>query len=52
VPINANLAPIDAEFGLSSYFYTRDLARSWRVAEALEYGIVGITPGCASARAA
>src|SRR5712671_6702393 len=32
----------DTEFGLAAYFYTRDLARSWRVAEALEYGIVGL----------
>ena len=29
----------DTEFGLASYFYTRDLARSWRVSERLEYGI-------------
>jgi succinate-semialdehyde dehydrogenase/glutarate-semialdehyde dehydrogenase len=32
----------DTEFGLASYFYARDLGRVWRVAEALEYGIVGI----------
>ena len=32
----------DTEFGLAAYLYTRDLARSWRVSEALEYGIVGI----------
>src|SRR5688572_29870515 len=32
----------DTEFGLAAYFYTRDLARSWRVSEALEYGIVGL----------
>src|SRR3984957_887386 len=31
----------DTEFGLAAYFYTRDLARSWRVSEALEYGIIG-----------
>lgn len=30
------------EYGLASYVYTRDLARSWRVSEALEYGMVGI----------
>jgi succinate-semialdehyde dehydrogenase/glutarate-semialdehyde dehydrogenase len=30
----------DTEFGLAAYLYTRDLARSWRVSEALEYGIV------------
>ena len=35
----------DTEFGLASYFYTRDLARSLRVAEALEYGIVGLNTG-------
>jgi succinate-semialdehyde dehydrogenase/glutarate-semialdehyde dehydrogenase len=35
----------DTEFGLASYFYTRDVARSWRVAEALEYGMVGINTG-------
>jgi succinate-semialdehyde dehydrogenase/glutarate-semialdehyde dehydrogenase len=33
------------EFGLASYFYSRDLARAWRVAEALEYGMVGINTG-------
>jgi succinate-semialdehyde dehydrogenase/glutarate-semialdehyde dehydrogenase len=38
----------DTEFGLASYFYTRDIARSWRVAEALEYGIVGINTGIIS----
>ena len=38
----------DTEFGLASYFYTRDLARSWRVAEALEYGIVGLNTGLIS----
>ncbi|HEY4644706.1 MAG TPA: NAD-dependent succinate-semialdehyde dehydrogenase, partial [Steroidobacteraceae bacterium] len=32
----------DTEFGLAAYFYTRDLARAWRVSEALEYGIVGL----------
>jgi succinate-semialdehyde dehydrogenase / glutarate-semialdehyde dehydrogenase len=32
----------DTEFGLASYFYSRDIGRIWRVAEALEYGIVGI----------
>jgi succinate-semialdehyde dehydrogenase/glutarate-semialdehyde dehydrogenase len=38
----------DTEFGLASYFYTRDLARSWRVSEALEYGIVGVNTGLIS----
>ncbi|WP_135230825.1 NAD-dependent succinate-semialdehyde dehydrogenase [Deinococcus fonticola] len=35
----------DSEFGLAAYAYTRDLSRAWRVAEALEYGIVGINDG-------
>ena len=35
----------DTEFGLASYFYTRDLSRIWRVGEALEYGMVGINEG-------
>ncbi|MGB5570136.1 MAG: NADP-dependent succinate-semialdehyde dehydrogenase [Sedimenticolaceae bacterium] len=38
----------DTEFGLASYFYSRDLARVWRVAEALEYGMVGINAGIIS----
>ena len=38
----------DTEFGLASYFYTRDIARSCRVDEALEYGIVGINTGIIS----
>ncbi len=38
----------DTEFGLAAYFYTRDLARAWRVAEALEYGIVGLNTGLIS----
>ncbi len=38
----------DTEFGLASYFYARDLGRVWRVAEALEYGIVGINTGIIS----
>ncbi len=42
----------DTEFGLASYFYTRDLARSWRVGEALEYGIVGINTGLISTEVA
>ncbi len=32
----------ETEYGLAAYFYSRDLARIWRVAEALEYGMVGI----------
>jgi succinate-semialdehyde dehydrogenase/glutarate-semialdehyde dehydrogenase len=42
----------DTEFGLAAYFYTRDLARSWRVAEALEYGMVGINTGLFSTEVA
>ena len=42
----------DTEFGLASYFYTRDLARSWRVAERLEYGMVGINTGLISTEVA
>jgi succinate-semialdehyde dehydrogenase/glutarate-semialdehyde dehydrogenase len=38
----------DTEFGLASYFYARDIGRIWRVAEALEYGIVGINEGIIS----
>lgn len=38
----------DTEYGLASYFYSRDLARIWRVAEALEYGMVGINAGIIS----
>jgi succinate-semialdehyde dehydrogenase/glutarate-semialdehyde dehydrogenase len=40
------------EYGLASYFYTRDLARSWRVAEALECGMVGINTGLISTEVA
>ena len=42
----------DTEFGLAAYFYTRDLARSWRVQEALEYGIVGVNTGIFSTEVA
>jgi succinate-semialdehyde dehydrogenase / glutarate-semialdehyde dehydrogenase len=38
----------DTEFGLAAYFYARDLGRVWRVAETLEYGIVGINTGIIS----
>ena len=38
----------DTEFGLASYFYARDLGRVFRVAEALEYGMVGINTGLIS----
>ena len=42
----------DTEFGLASYFYTRDLARAWRVSEALEYGMVGLNTGLISTEVA
>jgi succinate-semialdehyde dehydrogenase / glutarate-semialdehyde dehydrogenase len=42
----------DTEFGLAAYFYGRDLSRVWRVAEALEYGIVGINTGIISTEVA
>lgn len=38
----------DTEFGLASYFYARDVSRVWRVAEALEYGMVGVNTGLVS----
>ncbi len=42
----------DTEFGLASYFYTRDIGRVWRVSEALEYGMVGINTGLISTEVA
>ncbi len=42
----------DTEFGLACYFYTRDLGRAWRVAEGLEYGMVGINEGIISTEVA
>jgi len=41
-----------SEFGLASYFYSRDVQRCWRVAEALESGIVGINEGIISTEVA
>ncbi|OCS47143.1 NAD-dependent succinate-semialdehyde dehydrogenase [Ralstonia pickettii] len=38
----------DTEFGLASYFFSRDIGRIWRVAEQLEYGMVGINTGLIS----
>ena len=38
----------DSEFGLASYFYSRDIGRIWRVAEALEFGMVGVNTGVIS----
>jgi succinate-semialdehyde dehydrogenase / glutarate-semialdehyde dehydrogenase len=42
----------DTEFGLACYFYTRDIGRVWRVAEGLEYGMVGINEGIISTEVA
>ena len=42
----------DTPFGLASYFYSRDLGRVWRVAEALEYGMVGVNEGVISTEVA
>lgn len=38
----------DTPFGLATYFYSKDVARCWRVAEALEYGMVGVNEGIIS----
>lgn len=38
----------DSEYGLASYFYSRDISRIWRVAEALEFGMVGVNTGTIS----
>ena len=42
----------DTEFGLASYFYAKDLSRVWKVAEALDYGMVGINTGLISTEVA
>jgi len=42
----------DTSFGLAGYFYSRDIGRVWRVAEALEYGMVGINEGLISTEVA
>jgi succinate-semialdehyde dehydrogenase / glutarate-semialdehyde dehydrogenase len=42
----------DTNSGLAAYFFTRDIGRAWRVAEALEYGIVGINEGIVSSELA
>jgi succinate-semialdehyde dehydrogenase/glutarate-semialdehyde dehydrogenase len=42
----------DTEFGLAAYVYTQDLGRSWRVPEALEYGMVGLNTGLISTEVA
>ena len=38
----------DTEYGLAAYFYTRDIGRTWRVSEALEYGLIGVNAGVIS----
>jgi succinate-semialdehyde dehydrogenase/glutarate-semialdehyde dehydrogenase len=42
----------DTEFGLASYFYSRDIGRVWRVAEAIETGMVGVNTGLISTEVA
>jgi len=42
----------DTPFGLAAYLYSRDIQRIWRMAEALEYGILGINTGIISAESA
>ncbi|RBW42970.1 succinate-semialdehyde dehydrogenase (NADP(+)) [Loktanella sp. D2R18] len=42
----------DTEFGLASYFYANDMSRVWKVAEALEYGMVGVNTGLISTEVA
>jgi succinate-semialdehyde dehydrogenase/glutarate-semialdehyde dehydrogenase len=42
----------DSPYGLASYFYSRDVGRVWRVAEALEYGMVGMNTGIMSSESA
>jgi len=38
----------NSQYGLASYFYSRDIGRVWKVAEALEYGMVGVNTGIMS----
>ena len=38
----------DTEYGLAAYFFTQNLKRAWHIAEALDYGIVGINEGIVS----
>jgi succinate-semialdehyde dehydrogenase/glutarate-semialdehyde dehydrogenase len=42
----------DTPFGLAAYFYSRDIGRVWKIAEALEYGMVGINDGILSTEVA
>jgi succinate-semialdehyde dehydrogenase/glutarate-semialdehyde dehydrogenase len=52
IPFTSELEVIqmanDSEFGLASYFYSKDISRIWRVAEALEFGMVGVNTGTIS----
>jgi succinate-semialdehyde dehydrogenase/glutarate-semialdehyde dehydrogenase len=52
IPFNTEAEVIemanDSEYGLASYFYSRDIGRIWRVAEALEFGMVGVNTGIIS----
>ncbi|MFT6916324.1 MAG: succinate-semialdehyde dehydrogenase/glutarate-semialdehyde dehydrogenase [Motiliproteus sp.] len=56
IPFNSEKEAIDmandTPFGLAAYFYARDIGRVWRVAEALEYGMVGINEGIISTEVA
>lgn len=42
----------DTAAGLAAYVYTRDMSRSWRITEALEYGMVGLNTGAISTEVA
>ena len=42
----------DTKYGLAGYFYSRDIGKIWRVAEALEYGMIGINAGVISTEVA
>jgi succinate-semialdehyde dehydrogenase/glutarate-semialdehyde dehydrogenase len=42
----------DTPYGLASYFFSKDIGRCWRVAEALEYGMVGVNTGIMSTESA
>ena len=42
----------DSKYGLAGYFYSRDIGKIWRVAEALEYGMIGINAGVISTEVA
>ncbi len=42
----------DSDYGLSAYFYSRDIARAWRITESLEYGMVGVNTARLSSEAA